>query len=116
MGKVKKTWQGRDLVRSAHRAAGEGNTESAEYLLEVALGRVPRESNDLAATGTVTTDGDGRAAAVSFSGDYAAVQHEDLTFEHPSGGEAKFLERPARTEHSAMLKAAAGPLQRLFRQ
>lgn len=37
---------------------------------------------------------------VGYSLPYALRQHEELTFKHPKGGEAKFLERPFR-ENSA---------------
>ena len=43
-----------------------------------------------AAGGVVVTLGYGGAAKA-----YAAVQHENLTFIHPSGGRAKYLEIPA---------------------
>lgn len=33
---------------------------------------------------------------VSFNTDYAVRVHEDLTMPHPRGGQAKFLEQPAR--------------------
>ena len=28
--------------------------------------------------------------------DYALIQHEDLTFKHPNGGQAKYLEQPLK--------------------
>jgi hypothetical protein len=112
--RVKKTWNGRAIQKLVHAAAGEGNTAAADVLLDGALDRVPRDTNELAETGTVSTEQGGRAAAVSFGTDYAAVQHEDLTLEHPGGGEAKFLENAARAEQSAMLRAAAAPLRRVL--
>ncbi|MCD0446461.1 hypothetical protein LO763_22860 [Glycomyces sp. A-F 0318] len=113
---VKKTWNGRAVIRRVHQAAGDGNTASADVLLAAALDRVPRDTNDLANTGAVSTEDDGRTAAVSFGTDHAAVQHEDLTLEHPGGGEAKFLEGPSASERPAMAKAAAGRMRALLRR
>lgn len=33
---------------------------------------------------------------VSYEAPYAAIQHEDMSLNHPNGGQAKFLEQPAR--------------------
>jgi hypothetical protein len=68
---------------------------------------------ELAETAAVSTADSGRQAEVSFGTDYAAVQHEDLTLEHPGGGQAKFLETAASAEQASMLRAAAGSLRRL---
>ena len=37
--------------------------------------------------------GDKVEGVTGFSAPYAVVQHEDLSFNHPKGGEAKYLER-----------------------
>lgn len=53
--------------------------------------------------------GRGVSVAIGYGGaaaDYAAVQHEDLTLNHPNGGEAKFLEKP-------LLLAAEGLAERV---
>ncbi|WP_205327570.1 hypothetical protein [Glycomyces sp. YM15] len=112
--RVRKTWNGRAVAKLVHAKAGEGNTAAADVLLDGALDRVPRDTNELAETGTVSAENGGRAAAVAFGTDYAAVQHEDLTLEHPGGGEAKFLENAAHAEQGPMLRAAAEPLRRML--
>jgi hypothetical protein len=40
-------------------------------------------------------------AEVSFNEIYAARQHEELTWQHPKGGQAKYLETPHRARASA---------------
>jgi hypothetical protein len=48
-------------------------------------------------------DGDGVSVRLGYGGAaaaYAVVQHEDLTLNHPNGGEAKFLEKPMLTHWS----------------
>lgn len=39
---------------------------------------------------------------VGYRAPYAVKQHEDLTLNHPNGGEAKFLERPVREMRAQM--------------
>lgn len=110
--RVRSTWNGRAVARVVQAAAGQGNTDAASVLRDGAVDRVPRDTNELAESAAVSTENNGLNAAVSFSGDHAAVQHEDMTLEHPGGGEAKFLENAAASERAAMLRAAAGPLRR----
>jgi hypothetical protein len=38
------------------------------------------------------------SVAVGYTTAYALFVHEDLTMNHPNGGQAKFLEQPARTQ------------------
>lgn len=40
--------------------------------------------------------------SVVYTAPYARIQHEDLTFNHPNGGQAKYLEEPARRLQSEM--------------
>lgn len=44
-------------------------------------------------------------ASVVYEADYALRIHEDLEANHPNGGQAKFLEQPAR-EHVAEIRSA----------
>ena len=50
-------------------------------------------------------------AEVSFNTVYAAAQHEGLDYDHPKGGEAKYLERPL-TELAPRLTALIAAGQR----
>ena len=56
----------------------------------------PLDTGDLrgAGEGDVNFDGDDVVGTVSFNKPYAMVQHEDMTFNHPRGGQAKYLEQP----------------------
>lgn len=38
---------------------------------------------------------------------YARLQHEDLTLNHPRGGQAKYLEQPLHTDHGRYLQNIA---------
>lgn len=61
-----------------------------------AISRAPIETGDLRGSGAseVISEGEQDIGAVGFSTPYAVVQHESLDFDHPNGGEAKYLERP----------------------
>jgi hypothetical protein len=46
------------------------------------------------ATSNVTVVNDQVIGEMGFGEDYALAQHENLTWKHPVGGEAKYLEKP----------------------
>ena len=56
----------------------------------------PLDTGDLrgAGTGDVDTIGDNIVGTVTFDKPYAMRQHEDMSFNHPKGGQAKYLEQP----------------------
>lgn len=85
----------------------EDVADGAEYILEGALARVPKESGDLAKSGRVDKERGGlNTVAVTFDGPYARWIHEHLFFKHPRGGEAKFLERSLRLHSKGAMKRA----------
>lgn len=43
-------------------------------------------------------------ASVSYTAPYAVYVHENLAMNHPNGGQAKFLEIPARTKRREMAR------------
>lgn len=111
-----------DEVRVARaRAAVRDINRAGELLLGEAQRQAPVEEGTLRGSGTITLivngnrfEGSGALAAataaaifaalegrtveveaeVSFNTVYAARQHEELTWQHPKGGNAKYLERP----------------------
>ena len=60
------------------------------------LGRVLRTLRNLAGKGKNVS------VKVGYQAEYAVYVHEDLTANHPNGGQAKFLEQPAREMRSAL--------------
>jgi hypothetical protein len=56
----------------------------------------------------------GNFVSVSVEGAYAVKQHERLSFRHPRGGEAKFLERPATRIAATMPGVLEGMVRRTF--
>lgn len=52
-------------------------------------------------------------AEVGFGTEYAVAQHEGLTFNHPRGGEAKFLENAINERSAGMLRRLRDYIARL---
>ena len=76
----------------------------AERIGERSADRAPKGEGPLAESMRTEADtkGGNIQARVIFGGgsvsDYAVVQHEHTNFEHPNGGEAKFLEKTVNEE------------------
>jgi hypothetical protein len=67
--------------------------EGAQVILDRSNEVVPKESGDLAASGSVNKGAAGtKAVAIRYSSVYARYIHENMEFKHPTGGSAKFLE------------------------
>lgn len=65
----------------------------ARIVLEDSDARVPKETGNLASGGVIMRDrGGNNAVSIIYRGPYARYQHEHIHFQHPTGGEAKFLE------------------------
>jgi hypothetical protein len=82
-----------DFVGLINRVAamqGEACAAGLEPVLALSEERVPKESGHLAGTGKITSEGD--SAKITYDGPYARYQHEHLHFNHPTGGQPKYLE------------------------
>ena len=85
----------------AVRRALLGSIEDAmriatEDLLGRAVKAAPVDEGTLRASGTATVEvkGDEVEGRVTFATPYARRQHEETEWEHPKGGQAKYLEGP----------------------
>lgn len=111
--------------------AGEARRLNA-LLRTAALNTARRAGNDLLGKsqrfapvreGTLRASGElevnvtaaGAEAIVSFNEVYAARQHEETEWEHPKGGQAKFLEQPLRDSAHTYERLAALELERALR-
>ncbi|MGH3323260.1 MAG: hypothetical protein ACRDOV_02375 [Streptomyces sp.] len=110
---AKVTWNGRIVTAAEESAAGRGVGKAAEHLLGVSRQLVPLEEGTLERSGAASADG--LAAAVSYDTVYAVRQHEELTWRHDPGRQAKYLESPADTERPVMLALIAAELRRALR-
>ncbi|WP_309029139.1 hypothetical protein [Streptomyces alfalfae] len=105
------SYQGRRLWTSrGRRLAGEGLQRALEHTLGEAKRLVPLEEGTLERSGR--TDVDGLNGSISFDTVYAVRQHEELTWKHLPGRQAKYLEQPMNTERDVMLRLMAVPLRR----
>lgn len=106
-------WEGRRLWTSRGRAAAEqGLALALQHLLAEAQRIVPLDKGPLERSGKVTQDG--LNGAVSFDTVYAVRQHEELTWRHAPGRQAKYLETPMNTQREQMLRLMAVPLINWF--
>jgi hypothetical protein len=96
-----------DSTVKAHleAAADEAATLMGEHILQVANGHVPIEEGTLERSGRVSDPTDG-AVTVFYDTPYAVVQHEDMTFRHDAGRNAKWLENALNSERSTCAEIA----------
>ncbi|MEU0084894.1 hypothetical protein [Streptomyces sp. NPDC006274] len=108
------SWEGNRLWnRRGRRLASEGLTRALEHTLGVSKRLVPLDEGPLERSGRVNVNGlDG---FISYDTIYAVRQHEELTWKHLPGRQAKYLEQPMNTERDVMLRLMAVPLRRWLR-
>jgi len=87
---VKATWNGDKALAAFAQNKAMGLRLAAEAVLDASNARVPFRDGELKESGKAITDGD--EAAVSYDTPYAARQHEEVGWNHPNGGQAKYLE------------------------
>ena len=88
-------WRGAEATALEREGAERGLYLWAEYVLEQAVNIVPLREGTLMRSGVASPPDPGTLkSAVSFDTPYAVVQHENLTFHHPNGRQAKYLETP----------------------
>lgn len=106
-----------DVKRRVQAAALRGLTRAGEDLLGRAQREAPVAEGTLRASGELDVDvtPNGATATVSFNEVYAARQHEELDWEHPKGGGAKYLEGPLREQQARYERAIALEVERALR-
>ncbi|MBD2760072.1 hypothetical protein IEE94_11190 [Yimella sp. cx-573] len=100
-------------IQGLQAGALDGMTDAVQHLKTSAQDLTPIEEGTLerSATATTATSGDLIQGAVSFHGPYAARQHEELSWRHDSGRQAKYLEQPMHTEADTMGRLIAASIQ-----
>lgn len=104
-------WDDDRILAALSGASMEGLEVAAEHLLQVSSALAPHEEGDLERSGDTDKDEDEQAVSVFYDRPYAARQHEELTWRHDEGRQAKYLEEPMHTERDTMLALLAGPLR-----
>ncbi len=84
-----------DLMARVRAAAEIAVDEVADKVLGESINLAPIETGRLRESAKVTNHRDdvrGYTDQVSFNTPYAARQHEELSYQHPNGGQSKYLE------------------------
>ena len=87
-------WYGPKVKDAERRGAAHGLYLGAEHVGEESDRVAPIEEGTMIRSKDVSVDEGELVAAVSYDTVYAVVQHEDLTFHHDAGRQAKYLETP----------------------
>jgi len=125
-------WRIKEAVKIAEDAALKALRTGAEAILTEAIDETPIDTGTLRRSGTVTVgalpdgervyeaaesgtemkdafpgpEGKEKAVYISFSTPYARRQHEELGYNHPLGGKAKYLEDPFNRNKKKVLQYA----------
>lgn len=83
-------WHGDRVVAGMQAGKQQGLRMAAEGILNESNARAPIQTGALRASGSTAVSGN--QAAVGYSIVYAARQHEEIGWNHPNGGQAKYLE------------------------
>jgi hypothetical protein len=84
----------RALSDTILNAADDGLRQAGRDVLKAARARVPVDDKVLWRSGKVVV-GEAGEVEVIFDAPHAWLQHEKTEYEHPNGGEAKYLETAA---------------------
>lgn len=105
----------RHWTSRGRRMAAEGLRRGLEHVLERSRAIVPLEEGTLERSGRVVLDESTLEGAVTYDTVYARRQHEELTWRHAPGRQAKYLETPMATERQTVLDLMAVGLRRWLR-
>jgi hypothetical protein len=129
---AKNKWRIKEAVKLAEEAGLKALRTGAEAILTEAINETPIDTGTLRRSGTVTVgalpdgaqvyeaaesgsdmkdafpgpEGKEKAVYISFSTPYARRQHEELGYNHPLGGKAKYLEDPFNRNKKKVLDYA----------
>lgn len=101
-------WSGR-----GRRLAEEGIQKSLEHVLTESNKIIPLDEGTLERSGRV--DRDGLEGAISYDTVYARRQHEELTWRHAPGRQAKYLETALLRSRETVRELMAVSLRRWLR-
>lgn len=117
MSGVKVEWMGDKIKGLVRQGATRGLLAGAEVVKAAAVAQTPVESGDLKKSATADVDSGTLISAVAFS-DTRRIkvikQHEDLSYRHPNGGNAKFLENAAKEAGNSAYQKLAASLRQVL--
>jgi len=101
--RVETEWNGDRVDDAARRGAARGLGLGAEHVRGVSVDRTPLDTAALRDSATTSHDPESLTAAVSYDTAYAARQHEELNWQHRTGG-PKFLESALASERDTVAR------------
>lgn len=110
--RVESNWYGDRVTGRAKKGGISGLRKAAEHVLGESRKQVPLEEGTLQRSGVASVDEVTMTAAVSYDTPYAARQHEELTWQHDSGRNAKYLERPMAAERDTVAALVAAEIRK----
>lgn len=139
---AKNKWRIKEAVKIAEEAGLKALRTGAEAILTEAIDEAPIETGTLRRSGTVTVGklpdyestyeaaesgrdmktafaepiGKEKAVYISFNTPYARRQHEELGYNHPQGGKAKYLETPFNANKKKVIKYAERKIKEALRR
>lgn len=103
-------------IKTQYRdAARVGLVVAGDHVLGVSNARAPIErgmAGGLISTGQATVADDELRSAVSYDAPHAVRQHEDLSYKHDAGRQAKYLESAMADESSTVGQIIAEAIRR----
>lgn len=105
------------IAEALNRIEGASNEAVRDVCFDL-LGRsvelAPIEDGELRGSGKVEFEEDGNklVGTVSFNTPYAVVQHEEMSYNHPQGGQAKYLEQPYQQNAERYVRHIADSVRR----
>jgi hypothetical protein len=106
------TWQGRRLWTGRGKAKAERGLQLAlEHVLAESNRMVPLEEGTLERSGKVSMDAGTLTGTVSYDTPYAVRQHEEMTWRHAPGRQAKYLETAVNASRQECLRIMQAELR-----
>lgn len=106
-------WEGRAWLARTKRSAALGLEKGLEHVLAESRKLVPLDEGTLERSGRVVMNTGGVIeGAVTYDTVYAVRQHEEMTWKHLPGRQAKYLEQPMNTERGVVLALVAAEIRR----
>jgi hypothetical protein len=106
------TWHGRAWFMQTQMAARRGVQLALEHILAESNKIVPLDEGTLERSGTVSMAPDGLHGAVVYDTPYAVRQHEELSYRHLPGRQAKYLETAMNTHSAEAMAIVAAEIRR----
>lgn len=91
-------------LKDIERATPQAIKDVTLDLLGKAVNLAPVDTGDLRGSGKAEFSDDGKSGTVSFNTPYAIRQHEELDYNHPQGGQARYLAAPFEANQDKYIK------------